>query len=241
MGQTERHRSLEHVSDLDASTERTCVTVPIDITDPRIVKAYAHPLRVHILGLLDNRIASPSEIANELGAPLGNTSYHVRQLVALGLVELVRRRQRRGAIEHYYTARVRPTTTDDGWAKLPEIVRRTYIGGTLQQAVRHMVASTEQGGFSRDDIHYSRTAGPLDAKGWRDASRELAATLKRIERIFDESKKRLDGQPHVAGDHSTVLLMHFAGPEPGSLSEHDADATAGLSAMASKAAKGSDR
>ncbi|MBV9212474.1 MAG: hypothetical protein JOZ25_02385, partial [Actinobacteria bacterium] len=39
------------------------LTVPVDITDPRIAKAYAHPLRIHILGMLDDRVASPSEIA----------------------------------------------------------------------------------------------------------------------------------------------------------------------------------
>ena len=38
------------------------MTVPVDITDPRIAKAYAHPLRIHILGMLDDRVASPSEI-----------------------------------------------------------------------------------------------------------------------------------------------------------------------------------
>ena len=70
------------------------MTIPLDITDARIVRAYAHPLRIHILGLLDNRVASPREIAAELGTPLSNTAYHVRQLVALGLVELVGRRAR---------------------------------------------------------------------------------------------------------------------------------------------------
>ena len=71
------------------------LTVPIDITDAKLAKAYAHPLRIQILGLLDNRIASPREIAAELGTPLSNTSYHVRQLVSLGFVELVGRRASR--------------------------------------------------------------------------------------------------------------------------------------------------
>ena len=34
------------------------MTVPVDITDPRIAKAYAHPLRIHILGMLDDRVAN---------------------------------------------------------------------------------------------------------------------------------------------------------------------------------------
>jgi len=54
-----------------------------DIDDPRLVKALAHPLRIQILNLLRDRVASPSELADEIGAPLGNVSYHVRFL-ALG-------------------------------------------------------------------------------------------------------------------------------------------------------------
>src|SRR5256714_7732515 len=142
------------------------VTAPIDITDPKLVRAYAHPLRRQILGLLDNRTASPSEIAEELGTPLSNTSYHVRQLLALGLVELVRRTARRGAIEHHYTARVRPITTDEAWAQLPEIVKRAVIDGWLQQTISHLLAAAEEGGFNREDTHHTRSAGPLDEKGW---------------------------------------------------------------------------
>src|SRR2546423_10057395 len=119
------------------------VTAPIDITDLKLAKAYAHPLRIQILGLLDNRIASPSEIAAELGTPLSNTSYHVRQLVSLGLVELVGRRASRGAIEHHYTAKVRPTITDEGWAKLPEIVKRAVVDGLPQQTIAHVVAAAQ--------------------------------------------------------------------------------------------------
>src|SRR4051794_38595206 len=86
-------------------------TSTIDITDPRVVKALAHPLRLRILQALDGRVASPSEIADELGTPLSNTSYPVRQLAGLGFVRLVDRAARRGAIEHYYVAVAQPTVS----------------------------------------------------------------------------------------------------------------------------------
>src|SRR2546423_12946983 len=89
------------------------MTVPVDITDPRIAKAYAHPLRIHILGMLGDGVASPSEIAGELGAPLTHVSYHVRQLAGLGLIKLVK--TTRGAAPSSTTTRQRsarrsPTT-----------------------------------------------------------------------------------------------------------------------------------
>jgi hypothetical protein len=57
-----------------------------------------------ILGLLDDRIASPRELSEQLDAPLKNVSCHVRELVKLKLIKLVRTRQRRAALEHHYTA-----------------------------------------------------------------------------------------------------------------------------------------
>jgi DNA-binding transcriptional ArsR family regulator len=188
------------------------LTVPIDITDPKLVKAYAHPLRIHILGLLDNRVASPSEIAEELGTPLSNTSYHVRQLASLGLVELVDRAARRGAIEHYYTATVRPKITDEGWAALPSILKGAVIGGGLQQAVSHIAAAVEYGGFDRDDIHFSRTAGRLDAEGWQAIERELVSVLERIEGLVEASEARIAADPQLEADDATALMMLFAGP-----------------------------
>ena len=55
------------------------------IADPQVAKALTHPLRVSILGILEERTASPREIADELDAPLGVVSYHVRQLARSGL------------------------------------------------------------------------------------------------------------------------------------------------------------
>ena len=210
------------------------LTVPIDITDPRLVKAYAHPLRIHILTALENRVASPSEIADELGTPLSNTSYHVRQLVALGLLDLVKRVPRRGAIEHYYTAKVRPTITDEGWGKLPAIVKRAYMGGVIEQMIGTMVAGAEQGGFDSEDIHATRTMGRLDRKGWQAVSREMTAALRRIDRIMEESSARLSEDPDAEARDATVLMLHFEGPEPRSLPPRKAGPVAALDAAAAK-------
>jgi hypothetical protein len=47
-------------------------------------------------------VASPSELPDALGEPLGNVSYHVRILRELDCIELVRTEPRRGALEHFY-------------------------------------------------------------------------------------------------------------------------------------------
>jgi DNA-binding transcriptional ArsR family regulator len=69
-----------------------------------IAKMLTHPLRLQVLRLLDEseKPMSPSMLAEKLDAPLGNVSYHVRQLLAAKFISLKSRRQRRGAVEHFY-------------------------------------------------------------------------------------------------------------------------------------------
>jgi DNA-binding transcriptional ArsR family regulator len=187
------------------------LTVPVDITDPRIAKAYAYPLRIHILGMLDDRVASPSEIASELSAPLTHVSYHVRQLASLGLIKLVRTTPRRGAVEHHYTAQIRPKITDDAWSRTPEIVKKNLVSGWVDQVGAHVGSAVTEGGFDRDNAHMSRTASMLDEKGWTAIARELERTLEKIEKIGAESAQRIKKDPD-SGFRATTVLMHFEGP-----------------------------
>jgi DNA-binding transcriptional ArsR family regulator len=187
------------------------LTVPVDITDPRIAKAYAHPLRIHILGMLDDRVASPSEIATELDAPLTHVSYHVRQLASLGLIKLVRTTPRRGAVEHHYTAQIRPKITDDAWSRTPEIVKKNLVSGWVEQLGAHVNAGAAEGGFDADEAHMSRSAHMLDERGWKAIARELAKTLDKIEKLGAESAARAKKDPDNAF-RATTVLMHFQGP-----------------------------
>lgn len=190
------------------------MTVPVDITDARLVKAYAHPLRIQILSLLDNRVASPKQIAEELETPLPNTAYHVRQLAAHGLVKLVRRTARGGAIEHHYTASVRPTIPDAVWAELPEIVRRSFTSGGLQQAVQQLMAAADSGGFDDEHAHISRTPARIDEKGWKAISKELLKTLDRVERLVEQSEARLAKDPSQDGITAKVVMAFFEEAQP---------------------------
>jgi DNA-binding transcriptional ArsR family regulator len=62
----------------------------VDVHDPRTLRALAHPLRASLLGML--RAEGPStasRLGQRLGESSGSTSYHLRQLAALGFVEEV--------------------------------------------------------------------------------------------------------------------------------------------------------
>lgn len=69
-------------------------------------KLFAHPLRVQIVRelLVCGEKRSPSQLADLLGMPIGNVSYHVRQLADAGVIGKAGTRPRRGAIKHFYVA-----------------------------------------------------------------------------------------------------------------------------------------
>jgi DNA-binding transcriptional ArsR family regulator len=180
-----------------------------DISDPRIIKALTHPLRIQILAALDERTASPSELADELGAPLGNVSYHVRQLAGLGLIKLVKRTPRRGAIEHHYKAVGRPQITDDAWAGTPATVKDAVVGAALGDLGAAVSSAAAAGGFSRPDSHLTRTQVTLDERGWKDLDNELNATLARVQKIADASAKRIAKAGEDAEQPATVVMMLF--------------------------------
>ena len=142
-----------------------------NINDPRYVKALSHPLRVRILALLQERTASPRELAEWLDATLGTVSYHVRTLHDFGLIELVKTTQVRGAIAHHYKAKVRPRVSDEAWASAAPIVKQAAVGAALQTVDDYARASAAAGGFDRAEAHLSRTNLRLDAKGWQQAAR----------------------------------------------------------------------
>jgi DNA-binding transcriptional ArsR family regulator len=68
-----------------------------------LLAALRHPLRRRILRAMANRIPiSPRELADALDEPLSGVSYHVRVLAENGVVKEVRRKQVRGATQHFY-------------------------------------------------------------------------------------------------------------------------------------------
>jgi DNA-binding transcriptional ArsR family regulator len=178
--------------------------------DQRIMKALSHPLRVRMLTLLNQKVSSPSELAEELDEPLGNVSYHMRFLADLKMVKLVRTEPRRGAVEHYYEALEPPLISDDDWAELPVALRRSLSDSTLGDIAGDLRGAAAGGGFDRPNIHLSRTALTLDQEGWDELARVLADVLDRARGIQEKSNKR-----HKGADSPTIstalVLMQFEG------------------------------
>jgi DNA-binding transcriptional ArsR family regulator len=186
----------------------------LDLVDPRIAKALSHPMRARILGILDERVASPNEIAETIHERLPNVSYHVRALLDLGCIELVDTAQRRGAIEHYYRAVVRPFFSDRDWKRLPRSGRQAISDAALKIIWEDVSAALKAGTFeNRPDRHLSHNDVVLDETAWKEVAKLLNGMITEVERIASASAARLK-KSGDDGISTTVVAMQFEVPAP---------------------------
>jgi DNA-binding transcriptional ArsR family regulator len=180
----------------------------IDTPDAQIARVLSHPLRPRILQILAIRgEASPNEIAAELDVPLGTLSYHTRLLRDAGWIELVREVPRRGAVEHFYRAVVRPEVDDAHWERLPVGVRRRLASMTVGQVLRGAAAAAAAGGFDAAGAHADRLVLELDEEGARELSEVLVGALEEAVRIQQRSTDRHAAAP---ARRSELAILHFA-------------------------------
>jgi DNA-binding transcriptional ArsR family regulator len=192
--------------------------------DSRLAKALAHPLRVQLLAALNQKVASPNELAKQLGEPLTNVSYHVRMLHDLGCIELVETEPRRGALEHYYRAIVRPFFGDKDWKRLPKNARGSISDAVLQLIWDDAAEAIKTGLFDeRDDRHLSRTVLALDEQGWDELNELLAETLERAMSIQVESASR--ASKDEGGETFGVNLVMMTHPTPSTAKDTTAPAS----------------
>lgn len=176
--------------------------------DHRIIKALGHPLRQRILRFLNERVASPSELADELDEPLTNVSYHVKTLLENDAIELVRTAPARGAVEHFYRAIARPWFDDEHWAALPASTRRALFDQTLQQIWEHLVAAAREAGFEDLRTHITWTTLELDERAYQELTDHLGATVEFAMRLHAEASGRLAELPEAEREtHRTELAM----------------------------------
>jgi DNA-binding transcriptional ArsR family regulator len=193
-------------------------TSPEGITQ-QLAKALAHPLRVRILTSLHRGISSPNQLAQELGEPLGNVSYHVKTLLEYDCVELVKTEPRRGAVEHFYRATERAFFSDAEWAKIPASARKGISGVTLQSigqdATEALIAGTLN---TRTDTHLTHTPLLVDEQGWSELTALLAEAQSRAVEIQQESAGRL-AEAKTDPISTKLAILHFESPQKDGASE----------------------
>jgi DNA-binding transcriptional ArsR family regulator len=179
----------------------------------RMAKALSHPLRSVILSRLNEKVASPSELSEELDAPLGTVSYHVRTLLNLDCIELVSTRPRRGAVEHHYRATRRAWGDDATWELMPPTARRGFAAEWFKMAFGDVREAIERGGFEqRTDCQMLFTRLNLDEQAWTQLAERMAELNEYAVELQAESAGRtVDSRPDGEIAARLILLQYEKG------------------------------
>jgi DNA-binding transcriptional ArsR family regulator len=182
--------------------------------DQRLVKALAHPLRVEILTILNERMASPNELSKELEEGLSQVSYHVKVLKDFECIEMVKTEPRRGAVEHYYRATARAFLSDSEWKKLPDSIKPGMSAAFVKMVIGDVITALNKGTFdARDDRHVSWTPGVVDEQGWNESVDLANETLAKVIKIHAASAKRL-AKSGEKGIPTTAVVINYEAPSP---------------------------
>jgi DNA-binding transcriptional ArsR family regulator len=185
------------------------VTLYQELHNPALVQAVAHPLRARMLSILQDREASPKELAAEFGIPLANVAYHIQVLRKLKLIKLVKKTPRRGAVEHHYRADFGAHIDDEAWSSTPDVIKRSMVGGVLGEIGHDANDAASIGGFDRADAVLTRTKYDLDQQAWEELSGMLNHVLERADELQKESAKRLRESEHEGERRAGLVLLLF--------------------------------
>jgi DNA-binding transcriptional ArsR family regulator len=189
------------------------LSTPI-LADENLVAAMDHPTRVHIMGVLHQRVASPAEMAKELGRDTNYLAYHVRKLTDLGLIELVKVEKTSGGriTGRYYRAAARGWIDAEDWKRVsPE--NQTAITATILAACNaDLRAAVTAGTIHGDDNVIARIPVAVDRSGYKELVDLLNETTERVVNIQEHSAARM------RRDDETLLvkvhIVQFESPDP---------------------------
>ena len=183
--------------------------------DELIAFVVKHPIRVDVLAILNERVASPSEIAVLIGENVSKVGHHVKELFEAGCLELVKEEKVRGAIEHFYRPSLRPNISDAEWAKLSDESRAELSGLVFQAIMAEGLGALRADTFdSRLNRHLSWRVVNVDEQGFNELADDKAESLVEVERIEARSDGRMV-ESGAKGLSVIVAAMVFERARPG--------------------------
>lgn len=162
--------------------------------DQELVKALSHPIRVEILEALQGRVASPTELSQEIDESLGVISYHAKTLVKCGCLELVHTEPRRGAVEHFFGLAPRSSIGHQDWRRAPLAVRAGITAAALGTFIETAAKALEEGTIDRrDETVLTWMPLTVDEVGWREIAAIMEKSARLVAEAHERSSQRLEG------------------------------------------------
>lgn len=179
--------------------------------DRRLVRAIGHPVREHILAVLNERQASPTEIGDELELDVSAFYKHVQVLERLGCIECVATRRVRGVNERIFRATSALSFDDETWQQVPATLRADVWADLLRRLCNDVTGALldgRLGGEGRE--HVSWTPGLVDDRGRDEIHAILEDALVRVLAVQRESAARLRESGEQGARVSVALLGYEA-------------------------------
>src|SRR5215203_6743296 len=162
------------------------------------MQATAHPVRVQILRVLGERIASPKQIAAITGDPVGTVAYHARVLLDFDYVELAKTQARRGATEHFYKAKPESFLGPRHWEAIPRLLRSGIAVNAFQELFQRVVAALEAGTFQeRKGSGLSSLPLRVNEEGWEEIREILSDAEQAVVGAAKQAARRLDEEQGI--------------------------------------------
>ncbi|HEV2086743.1 MAG TPA: helix-turn-helix domain-containing protein [Cryptosporangiaceae bacterium] len=183
----------------------------IELDDPRALRAYAHPLRLTLVGLLRTEGSLTATRAAELtGESVASCSFHLRQLAKYGLVEHAPGGQGR---EKPWRATAMATSWSEPGDADPELVAATNMldAAILDRYTERVRAwHRRRAGLPRA---WRRAADSSDALVYLTPA-ELTDLTERTEALLSEYYPRNADPSRRPDDALPVAIIRLAFPEP---------------------------
>jgi DNA-binding transcriptional ArsR family regulator len=136
------------------------------------LRALAHPVRLRILSLLTGAAMTTAELARELELTHANTSYHVRQLLAAGVIDPVGEERIRGGVAKRYRYNMDREVPKAGTRDLAA----TYAALASELRRRATYARAGRGNLTDAELW-------VDPQDWDDVRHAVNAASRRLHEV----------------------------------------------------------
>ena len=166
------------------------------------LRAMMHPLRTRAYIEAVKAPVSAKELAERLDVPLQRMSYHVRLLAESGLLRVVRKTPRRGAIETHYRAVATLEVDDAALTSSPELFKvwTQMIMRMMAEDVEH---SIEHNGAA--EMFMGRAHFAVDEAGAERVHQEILAFYDRMAALEEELRVEPGEDTHAV---NVTVVQH---------------------------------
>jgi predicted transcriptional regulator len=179
----------------------------------KVAFAVLHPTRLDCYVIfMERQATSPKEVASMLELDVVDVSHHVNELLADRVIRLVKKEQRRGAVEHYYAATSKPEVSDEEWRAMPKRSRRDFAATLLLAIIAESLSSLDHGKMQGDDdLYLLWIPARLTSKGQAEAYEVQAEAHDRLEDVIARDRERQAG----SAERLSVRIYGMLGFERG--------------------------